>query len=398
MRKRFTLAWVRLAALALAFPAAGQVAIEPATENGRRVIAILDEVFRTPKPKATLSCDIRRLPPALNFALRHHTGYSVFVPLQQFAGGRAEMTILFRVRPMGGEPRYFGQTFRTRTLPARIQSDAVISGGVYVGEGQYDIDWVMLDARERSCAKSWRVENRPRGEERDIEDALKPGEVVPVSIGRWAGTPEKENPLRVAIAVHAAPRFLRATALSRFDISLLTTTLTTLLTKSPFMETGVSVFNLARQREIFRTARLDPPEFDRLLDSLEALELGTVDVRELSDRKAYTRLLLNIAQRESDTSPPPDAVIFLGPFHLLDDKPPESAREILARPGAPRFYYLHLDLRGGMFPDAIERLVRAAGGRTFHITRPKDMAEAIEKIEADLRKGLNAAARSQDEK
>jgi hypothetical protein len=116
------------------------------------------------------------------------------------------------------------------------------------------------------------------------------------------------------------------------------------------------------------------------------LELAKVDVSELEDRKGHTKLLVNLAQREAESEPQPDAVVFIGPFHLLDDKPPEAAKEILQRPGGPRFYYLHLDRIGGTFPDSIERLVRAAGGRTFHILRPKDLAEAIEKIEADLRK------------
>src|ERR1700722_424899 len=60
--------------------------------------------FRSAAQAPTLKCQFAEIPPALNFALRFQTGFSVQLPVQQFQGPGHGWDVLLRVTPDGKEP------------------------------------------------------------------------------------------------------------------------------------------------------------------------------------------------------------------------------------------------------------------------------------------------------
>jgi hypothetical protein len=126
-----------------------------------------------------------------------------------------------------------------------------------------------------------------------------------------------------------------------------------------------------------------PKEFLRLFDSLDALEVATVDLKNMVDRKGYLNMLAELVNREIASDKPPDAIIFIGPNNRYDDKFPESLLEGGSR---TRFYYLKHGYYGRFLPfaDSIEKLVRSQDGKVFNLVNPRDFASALRKIEEEL--------------
>ena len=141
-----------LAALALA-RASAQTVVPP--ERGA-------ELFSRGGP-GTLKCEVRQLPPVLDYSFRFRAGYTVAVPLSQFQGPGHRWTIMVRLQSEPeGQPVYFVNRFRLPAVPGtRIYGEA--GGGYLLGEGSYRASFRLRDEAGRVCRADWNIEpNFPR--------------------------------------------------------------------------------------------------------------------------------------------------------------------------------------------------------------------------------------------
>jgi|GEM_PF-1027687 hypothetical protein len=378
----------RFALLAVVLPAVlqAQRAIRPDTNNGRRVIEEFDRALAGSTAES-LDCRVQVGKPRLTYSFRHLATYEAAVPVSELDPAGTVLTTMFRVTPkQGGQPGYFRQTLRIGKIPAKVNSKflAVADGGFFVGEGEYQVDWLLRDHRGRACRKEWSV--KVRAKDKDRPQPLAPGTVTSVQLDQWGETASRENrPFRVALMLHAAPTRLLGHTLTRVDQSLLVGMLISLLEETPFVETSVTAFNLNQQKELFHTERLDMKEFTKLADCLDELELGTIDLQVLERPTGDVELLANMLKRELKSPDPPDAVVFVGPKFLDESNVSESILDVVSEP-KPLVFYLRQDYYPRLFiQDTIEKLTKRLKGKVFRVSSPEELAKAIREMEERLK-------------
>lgn len=375
-----------LAAIACCAGAYAQLPINPNSPGGRFAIARFERIFTS--SDLTLACDVQPQRPILTFNLRHYSGYRVTVPIQQLED-ESTLTILFRVKPRGeGRTVYFRRGYRLPKLPRNVKVDLALDGGFLLGEGAYDVNWLLADRGDRACRKNWETNLRLSEKQRQAKQFLGPNSVAPLTPPVWRGASSgPERPFRISFLLHAAPLYPRSAMLSTYDQYVLTTTLITLLESTPFRDISVSAFNLQRQKEIFNTERLDGPALNRMVEALDDLQLGTIDVSQMANRRGNVDLLARLVNRELSRDNPPDAIVFLGPNFRDDSKFPRSLLEPVAGRKMPLFFYVHQDYfaRRYPFPDPIEHLVKGQHGKLFSIVEPGQLIRAIRQMENRLR-------------
>ncbi len=382
--------WLALAVMLtvgiLSDPSAAQHMLDPEAPETAELAERMDALFGAAPAESDLACDLRPVDPSLNFAFRWYTGFRADFPIAQFGTEAVRLRAMFRVRSDSEQgPFYFWEDFTVPEGPRPQKQSGEISGGFFVGEGRYQVEWVLMDGSGRRCYKQWDFELRMDKEERRLSRFVEPGMATPVVI-EWNGASEGERrPYRIAVILHVSPVFPRSIRLSSFDESLLATVLTALLEDTPFRESAIYAVNLERKRVLFEAERLDQTNFARLLNSFKKLELGTIDIDVYSERHGAAELLVDIVSHEIEAEDPPDAVIFIGPNNRQRVRFPDGYLESGAEKH-PLFFYLHLDYFSRRFPwgDAIERLIDGQGGTVFKLRHPKHLAKALQAMEEQL--------------
>src|SRR5262249_53908135 len=190
----------------------------------------------------------------------------------------------------------------------------------------------------------WRIDASLRPGERRVRVTLPPGTAADYALrGAPASRRDTDDVPRVRLTVllHAAPLSLRRTAMRASDKMMLLGTLSSLLERAPTRSLRLVVFNLEQQKEIFRSDAFNPASLDQVNQSLNELELGSVDYNVLKNRRGHVDLLADLVNQELEAEAPSDVVIFLGPPARYSDKLPPTAVE-KPRGAGPRFFYLQL--------------------------------------------------------
>ena len=156
--------------------AAAQTLIEPGSAAA---------AFDAPATGVSLRCEVKPVPPALNFGLRFQAGYVVRFPLTEFTGAGHRLRVVLRVTPEGAEPAYLADKVELPNVP-QTKADGTISGWLLVGEGDYRVEARVEDERHRVCRGEWRMHARRGPEEKKLIPAMAPGAVATLSsqIGR----------------------------------------------------------------------------------------------------------------------------------------------------------------------------------------------------------------------
>lgn len=363
---------------------AGQQIIDPA----RREKA--EAFFRKPENEAKLACSIRTLQPALSFSFRYQTGFLVEVPMKQYIGTGHSMSMLFRVTPKEGgqDPVYMVSAIPLPNIPIPKNNSVLeFSAGFQVGEGEYNIEFMLLDDSERVCRQNWHIKAQLKGKDRDLKLDIAPNTILDYSYRRRRPTGGKADApeRRFTIMLHAAPAFARSTRLRGFDRVMLMGTLASMLERLPAQQVKLVVFSLDKQREILNE-KVDRRTFDHLERALNNLELGLVDINVLNNRKGHVDLLADLINEETEADKPTDAVIVLGPASRFFDKVPEQALEAATGKHQPFFYVKYKPPfdRSPDFPDSITHALRRVKGRMILVRSPGEFARAIEQIESSL--------------
>jgi hypothetical protein len=273
-----------------------------------------------------------------------------------------------------------------------IRNEVEFSGVFAAGEGDYDVQLVVIDERNRRCRKTWQAKAHPHGDESRAMLAMPPGSVAAVSLPPWKGISSGGKGFKLTVLLDAAPVNPFSSKLRAWDRAFLLGALSSLLRQTSLASVRMVAFNLDQQHEIFRENDFDHSGLYRLSSALNRLELGTVSYSILQRQQGWQELLARLMREEMSRGKPSDAVVFLGPTSRLDTK--MFVRTLDAKNGvhSPLFYFQYSPPRGREFPDTIQYLVSAYDGTTFHLHSPGDLARAIAKMQEELERsrGLRA--------
>jgi hypothetical protein len=350
-----------------------------------RIGRLLDSA---PSPEL-LHCSIQPREPTLDFAFRFDLGFIVTCSLSRF-GGRASIIFVFaRVTPEGSKSLLLGESYwlpeaTAATTSRSLKQDVQMSGGFAVGEGQYQVEVLVMDQETgRTSRKRWRASVARSRREGAAQVSIPPGSVIPMGARPWPVKLDTSGKgLRVTVLLDAAPLDPRNAKLRAWDRAFLLGSLSSLLEQIPCASVRLRAFNLDQQRELFRQDHFDDAGFVKLAESLRTLELGTVSYRVLQQRQGWLDLLLDYANKELIAADPSDVVIILGPRTRYYAEVPRRKFKGRETPN-PHFYYFEYFpgyFRGSHLPDALSSLTKRLDGTVYEIYSPGDLARSIQKM------------------
>jgi hypothetical protein len=181
----------------------------------------------------------------------------------------------------------------------------------------------------------------------------------------------------VKVIVNFAPQDATAPALHTLDTNALLSILRGIAREPRIGTFSVVAFNLQERRVVYRQEDASHIDFPALGEALHSLNLGTVDVKRLSQKRGETEFLTSLFTEELNTHDHPDAVIFAGPKTLLDNAVPQESLRKVADVEYPLFYMnYNLDPQGVPWRDAIGNAVKYLKGVEYTISRPRDLWNA----------------------
>lgn len=319
--------------------------------------------------------------PQLNYGFHLVSGYMGRLSLKHYQGSGHRFGVIIRVTPddTNHKPIYLSQRFELPGIPSKNSSRIEIDGAFFVGEGGYQVDWLIADRNGQTCRKHWHIDAKPSRGDRGLDVSLPPGTVAPLRYEPWKGAnDDRGKPLRLSLYVHVAPLSMRRLKIHPYDQTMLLSSVRSLLERTPFTSIKLVAFNLDQQKEIFRQDGFTAEGWERLIDSVSNLDLVTVPVMVLAKRTGHLDMIRNYFDQELSAEQPADAVVFLGPSSRQSEK-----LHFAAGDHRPRFYYLEYKpfwARGSEFPDVISHAIHALAGKTFHIYTPHDLSVALREL------------------
>lgn len=355
---------------------------------GVRIINTDLAVLEEGEPRKDLPCTVVDAKPTLGFDLKFHTGYDVSIPLKELVGTENMLTILFRVIPGNHQdnPIYFEQRVRVPEIDADARGEAQLQGGFDVGEGSYHVDWLMRDRSERVCSGYWDVEASLPQRDKQMSLMIQPNEVEKAEGEQFTEDPPVERvtnepPLNVKVLVNFAPQDSQSATLQPVDTSALVSILRSISREPRITKFSLVAFNVQEQRVLYRQASADRIDFPKLGEALQSLNLGTVDLKRLSEKHGETEFLTGLITQEMGGADRPDALIFAGPKVMLDENLSPDSLKQLGDVEYPIFYMnYNVDPQAVPWRDSIGRAVRFFRGTEYTISRPRDLWFAVSEI------------------
>jgi len=370
-----------IALTAAALPA--QELMTPASPGGTvRLFTTDAAVLESQDSRKDLPCAVTPDKPSLGFDLKYHSGYEVAVPLKELAGTENQLTMVFRVTPQDhpDEPVYFAQHVAVPAIDEDEHGPAFLQGDFLVGEGKYHVDWLMRDRTERVCSSHWDMEASlpPKDKPMALDitaDAILAADTEPFRQEPPVERDQRDKPLNVKVIVNFAPQDSSSATLQPLDTNALISILRNIAREPRIGRFSVVAFNMQEQKVIYRQEDGSQIDFPALGKALSSLNLGTVDLKRLTQKHGDTDFLSNLITSEvKDSKDQPDAVIFAGPKVMLDNQVPPETLKQLSDVKFPVFYMnYNLNPQANPWRDAIGNCVRYLKGVEFTISRPRDL-------------------------
>jgi hypothetical protein len=376
------------------WPLVGLALLAPAGLKGQGVIqpsgpGVIVRIFNTDAAvleaqdvRKDLPCTVTPIKPVLGFDLRFHAGYEVTIPLKDLSGAEDQLTMLFRVTPDGhkDDPVYFSQRLSVPAIEEDAKGNAYLQGAFDVGEGSYHVDFLMRDRSERVCSFYWDSEAELPAKDKQLVLMVAPGTVQASEREPFKDEPPVEReqttgPLNVKVIINFAPQNSRSATLQPLDTNALLSILRSIAREPRIRKFSIVAFNMQEQRVVYRQENTDQISFPALGEALSSLNLGTVDLKRLSQKHGETEFLTSLLNQEMSSSKGhPDAVIFAGPKVMLDDSVPQESLSQLADVDYPVFYMnYNLNPQANPWRDAIGNAVKHLKGYEYTISRPRDV-------------------------
>lgn len=253
-----------LLVLCLAVSAGAQAPVSPA--EALKIAPVFDS--RAPN---SLKCWIEPFHPALDFALRFQAGYVVHCQLREFEGKKTTVLTYLRVTPAGKSPEYLSATYNLPGITPEIlaatpiknlKQEIGMSGAFSLGEGDYSVEVLVTDDRDRSCRKHWKMRASVNHSQRRVHLAVEPLTVQSFDRSSWdIHSIEKGDGIRLTVLLDAAPTNRYQSSLRAWDRAFLLESLYSLLRQIPYKSVRLVAFNLDQQREIYRRDAFDGVAF-----------------------------------------------------------------------------------------------------------------------------------------
>jgi hypothetical protein len=371
--------------LLLAAAARGQAILPGSGPGGEAHLFNTDSaVLESQDPRKDLPCTSTPVKPTLGFDLKFHSGYEVNVPLKELAGSQNLLTMIFRVTPAAhpDDPVYLSQRVNVPEIEENAHGDAYLQGSFDVGEGKYHVDWLMRDRTERVCSAFWDIDASVPLKDKPVTLDIQPNVVLSADNEPFKDEPPVSRaaagaPLNVKVIVNFAPQDAAAAALHPLDMNALISILRGIAREPRIGKFSIVAFNLQERRVVYRQEDAPRIDFPALGEALHSLNLGTVDVKRLSQKRGETEFLTNLFTEELNTRVHPDAVIFAGPKALLDNAVPQESLKKVADVEYQLFYMnYNVDPQAVPWRDAIGNAVKYLKGVEYTISRPRDLWNA----------------------
>jgi hypothetical protein len=373
-----------------------QVVMQGSGLNGIvRIFNTDSAVLESQEVRKDLPCIVTPIKPALGFDLRFHAGYEVSIPLKDLSGSEDLLTMIFRVTPEGrkDEPIYFSQRLSVPPIEENAKGNAYLQGVFDVGEGNYHVDFLMRDRSERVCSFFWDAEAALPAKDSQLVLMTAPGTVQAAEREPFKEEPPIERepasgPLNVKVIVNFAPQNSHSATLQPLDTNALLSILRSISRERRIRKFSIVAFNVQEQRVVYRQENTDQINFPALGEALNSLNLGTVDLKRLSQKHGETEFVASLLTEEMNTSKDhPDAVIFAGPKVMLDESVPQDSLNQLATVDYPVFYMnFNLNPQVNPWRDAIGSAVKHLKGYEYTISRPRDVWYAWTEIMSRIMK------------
>lgn len=339
-------------------------------------------ILESQEARKDLPCTVTPSKPVLGFDLKFRTGYEVSVPLKELAGSENTLTMVVRVTPGDhpDNPTHFSQHVSVPSLDEDEKGSAYLQGEFNVGEGKYHVDWLMRDRSERICSFHWDSEASLPPKDKpmplDIEaSAIRPMDTEPFKQEPPIQREQHDKPLNVKVMINFAPQDSASSTLQPLDTNALVSILRSIAREPRIGRFSIVAYNMQEQRVIYRQASTSTIDFPAIGKALRSLNLGTVDLKRLTQKHGDTEFLSNLITSEvKDAKDEPDAVIFVGPKVMLDNG---LSADTLKQLGDVKFpvFYMNYNLNPQVNPwkDAIGYCVKYLKGVEFTISRPRDL-------------------------
>jgi len=340
-------------------------------------------ILESQETRKDLPCTVTPIKAVLGFDLKFHTGYEVTVPLKELAGPENQLTMVFKVTPEGhaDEPVYFSQHINVPAIEENAGGPAYLQGTIDVGEGKYHVDWLMRDRAERICSSNWEVDANLPTKDKQMALDITPGAIQPFDTHPFKQEPPVERaqgdgPLNVKVVVNFAPQDAGSATLQPLDVNALLSILRNIARDPRITKFSIVAFNMQEQRVLYRQEDASQIDFPGLGKALNSLNLGTVDLKRLTQKHGDTEFLSNLVTSElKSEKQQPDAIIFAGPKVMLEDGIPQDTLKQLSDGNKHPVFYMNYNLNPQANPwrDAIGSLVKSLKGVEYTITRPRDL-------------------------
>jgi hypothetical protein len=356
----------------------------PTAEPGGSVRLFTSDaaVLEAQETRKDLNCTVSPVKPALGFDLKYHAGYDVTIPLKDLAGGDNQLTVVFRVTPENkkDDVAYFSQRWNVPAIEPDAGGNAQLNGTFDVGEGKYHVDWLMRDRAERVCSFNWDAEANLPAKDKQMALDIAPNSVKPFETEPFKQEPpvdrERANgPLNVKVIVNFAPQDSMSASLQPIDTNALVSILRSISREPRITRFSIVAFNMQEQRVIYRQNDASQIDFPAMGEALHSLNLGTVDLKRLSQKHGDADFLTSfITQEIKDEKSAPDAVIIAGPKVMIDSGVQQDTLKQIGDLKFPVFYMnYNVNPTANPWRDAIGTAVKAMKGSEFTISRPRDL-------------------------
>jgi hypothetical protein len=345
-------------------------------------------ILEAQEPRKDLPCVVTPVKPTLGFDLKYHAGYEVSIPLRELSGAENALAMVFRVSPEGhpGDPMYFSQRMTVPAIEENAKGDAYLQGTYDLGEGKYHVDWMMRDRTERVCSSYWEVEATLPPKDKQISldiqpNAIQPTDREPFKAELPVEREVRETPINVKVMVNFAPQNSHSATLQPLDTNALLSILRNISREPRIGKFSIVAFNMQEQRVLYRQQAASQIDFPALGEALSSLNLGTVDLKRLSQKHGDTEFLTNLITNEMKEQERPDAVIIAGPKVMLDSSVSQDTLKEIGDLKFPVFYMnYNLNPQANPWRDAIGNAVKALKGAEYTISRPRDLFFAWSEI------------------
>jgi hypothetical protein len=346
-------------------------------------------ILEAQEVRKDIPCTVNPIKPMLGFDLKFHAGYDVTVPLKDLAGSDNQLTMVFRVTPEDKkeEATYFSQRWTVPAIDPDAGGSANLTGTFDLGEGKYHIDWLMRDRAERVCSYNWEAEANLPAKDKQIALDIAPSVVQAAETEPFKQEPPvervpQEGPLNVKVIVNFAPQDSMSATLQPIDTNALISILRSIAREPRITKFSIVAFNMQEQRVIYRQDGASQIDFPAMGEALHGLNLGTVDLKRLSQKHGDTDFLTSfITQEVKDSKESPDAIIIAGPKVMTDTAIQQDSLKQMGDVKFPVFYMnYNLNPQANPWRDAIGSAVKALKGTEFTISRPRDLFFAWSEI------------------